>query len=104
MAQPHKNPEYLPVAALLAPDIIALLDESPADVRVETEENHPADLAQVAELLEPDQLKAFLTARGSERAAEVLGYLDADVRTEFLEAISPQQAAELVTQMTPDDR
>jgi magnesium transporter len=104
MAQPHKNPEDLPVAALLAPDIIALLDESPADVRVETEENHPADLAQVAELLEPDQLKAFLTALGSERAAEVLGYLDADVRAEFLEAISPQQAAELVTQMTPDDR
>jgi magnesium transporter len=104
MAPPQRNPEDRPVAALLAPDIVALLEDSPADIRVETEEIHPADLADVAELLETEQLTAFLDALGPERAASVLGYLDEDLRTEVLEAMSPRDAAELVERMTPDDR
>lgn len=104
MAPPQHNPEDRPVAALLAPDIVALLDESPADIAVETEEIHPADLADVAELLEREQLHAFLNALGPARAADVLEYLDEDLRTEFLEEITPRQAARLVTEMTPDDR
>src|SRR5206468_2786345 len=104
MTAQQRNPEDRPVAALLAPDIIALLEESPADLRAETEEVHPADLADVAELLEGDQLQRFLSALGPERAADVLEYLDEELRTEFLEAITPRQAAELVSAMTPDDR
>jgi magnesium transporter len=99
-----RNPEDRPVANLLAPDIIAMLDESPGDLATETEEIHPADLAEVAELLERDQLQAFLNALGPARAADVLEYLDEELRTEFLESVTPRQAAELVTQMTPDDR
>ncbi|MEO7082928.1 MAG: magnesium transporter [Gemmatimonadaceae bacterium] len=104
MAQPQRNPEDRAVAALLAPDIIALLAESPADIAVETEEIHPADLADVAELLDRDQLGALLTALGPARAADVLEYLDEELRTAFLEAITPRQAAEFVSAMTPDDR
>ncbi len=104
MTPPQRNPEDRPVAALLAPDIIALLEESPADIAVETEEIHPADLADVAELLDREQLQKFLAALGPARAADVLEYLDEELRTEFLEAITPRQAAELVSQMTPDDR
>ena len=104
MTPPQHNPEDRPVAALLAPDIVALLDESPADIAAETEEVHPADLADVAELLERDQLQAFLNALGPARAADVLEYLDEELRTEFLEGITPRQAAQLVTEMTPDDR
>jgi len=104
MSSRNLPPEDRPVAALLAPDIIALLEESPSTLAVETEEIHPADLADVAELLDRDQLKAFLDALGPSRAADVLEYLDEELRTEFLEAITPRQAAELVTEMTPDDR
>lgn len=104
MTPSQRNPEDRPIATLLAPDIIAMLEESPADLAAETEEIHPADLAAVAELLDRDQLHAFLTALGPERAAAVLEYLDEELRTEFLESVSPRQAAELVTQMTPDDR
>lgn len=104
MTPAPRNPEDRPVAALLAPDIVALLDESPAHIRAETEEIHPADLADVAELLDRDQLQAFLSALGPERAADVLAYLDEEMRTELLEAITPREAAELVTAMTPDDR
>src|SRR5215468_3538974 len=39
-----RNPEDRPVATLLAPDIIAMLEESPGDLAAETEEIHPADL------------------------------------------------------------
>ena len=104
MTPSPRNPEDRPVATLLAPDIIALLEESPANVGAETEEIHPADLAQVAELLEGDQLHSFLSALGPARAADVLEYLDEELRTEYLESVSPRQAAELVTEMTPDDR
>ena len=104
MAQPQRNPEDRAVAALLAPDIIALLDESPSDIAVETEEIHPADLADVAELLDRDQLGRLLTALGPARAADVLEYLDEELRTEFLEAITPRQAADFISEMTPDDR
>src|SRR5689334_19895655 len=41
MTPPQRNPEDRPVGALLAPDILALLDESPGDIPVETEEIHP---------------------------------------------------------------
>ena len=106
MTPSQRNPgsEDRPVAALLAPDIVALLDESPADLAAETEEIHPADLADVAELLEPEQLGAFLAALGPSRAADVLEYLNEETRTEFLESVTPREAAELVSQMTPDER
>jgi magnesium transporter len=96
--------EERPVAALLAPDILALLDESPSDVAAETEELHPANLADVAEALPRERLAQLLRALPKERAADVLEYLDEELRAELLEALSAQQAAELVSQMTPDDR
>ena len=92
------------VAALLAPDILNLLDEHPESIAAETEEMHPADLADVAEALPRERVAELLSALPSERAADVLEYLNEDLRAEVLEAMSTRQAAELVTQMTPDDR
>ncbi len=92
------------VAALIAPDILVLLDEAPASISAETEEMHPADLADVAEALPRDRVAELLSALSSARAADVLEYLDEDLRSEVLEAMTTRQAAELVTQMTPDDR
>lgn len=93
-----------PLGALLAPDILTLLDESPADVAQETEELHPNDLADVAEALPRERVRALLDALGPERAASVLEYLDEDLRLEVLEGMTPEDAAEIVTEMTPDDR
>jgi magnesium transporter len=93
-----------PVATLLAPDILALLEESPADVAAETEELHAADLAEVAEALPVERIPAFLRALPSGRAADVLEYLDEEVRADVLERMSTAQAAQLVTEMTPDER
>jgi len=105
MTPSQRNPpEDRLVAALLAPDIAAMLADSPADIAAETEEVHPADLADVAELIDRSQLSAFLGALGPARAADVLEYLDEELRTEFLESVTPREAAELVSEMTPDDR
>jgi magnesium transporter len=42
---PPQRDDDRPLAALLAPDLVALLEESPASVAAETEELHPRDLA-----------------------------------------------------------
>jgi magnesium transporter len=98
------DPQEKPLAALVAPDILELLEESPGAIAAETEELHPADLADVAELLPREQVPAFLAALPAARAADVLEYLDEEVRTELLEELPPEQAAALVSLMTPDDR
>ena len=96
--------EERPVGALLAPDILALLEESPNTVAAETEEMHAADLADVAEALPRGSVRALLAALPPDRAADVLEYLDEELRAEVLGQMSAVDAAEIVTQMTPDDR
>ena len=105
---PYKTPEYedeqKTFAALIAPDILALLEDDPASIPVETEEMHAADLADIVEMLPTEKVTAFLSALSTERAADVLEYLNEDLRAEVLEAMTAGQAAALVTEMTPDDR
>lgn len=98
------NEDLRAMAALLAPDIMELLDEAPEQIAVETEEMHPADLADVAEALPRERVAALLSALPPARAADVLEYMDDDLRTEVLETMTTRQAAALVTEMTPDDR
>ena len=100
----QRNPEERPIGALLAPDIIALLEESPSLIAAETEELHPADLADVAEAMPFESIPVFLAALPRDRAAAVLEYLDEELRAEVLEAMPSEQAAELVSAMTPDER
>jgi magnesium transporter len=104
MTPPHREDAERPVAALLVPDILALLDESPESVALDTEELHPADLADVAEALPEERLVDFLVALPKARAADVLEYLDDDRRSFALEGMTTRQAADIVTEMTPDDR
>jgi magnesium transporter len=104
MTPSRRNPEERPVGTLLAPDIIALLEESPSLIAAETEELHPADLADVAEAMPLDQIPVFLAALPQDRAAALLEYLDEELRAEVLEAMSPETAAALVSAMTPDER
>jgi magnesium transporter len=92
------------LGALLAPDILELLEENPEVIPAETEELHARDLADVAQALPREMIGPFLSALPVERAADVLEYLDEELRAEILETMNVRQAAELVTEMTPDDR
>ena len=98
------RPEEQSIATLLAPDILDMLETEPSAVAAETEELHPADLADIAERMPRSQIPVFLAALPVARAAAALEYLDEERRTEMLEAMSPEQAALLIAQMTPDDR
>ena len=104
MTPEHPRKEEQSLAALLAPDILDLLESEPGTVAAETEDLHPADLADVAEALPHSQIPVFLAALPSDRAAAVVEYLNDELRTELLEAMSPAQAATLVAAMMPDDR
>ena len=92
------------VGALLAPDVLEMLEENPEVIPAQTEELHARDLADVAHALPREMVAPFLSALPVERAADVLEYLNEELRTEVLETMSVRQAAELVTEMTPDDR
>ena len=102
--QPIVDDDKLPLTALLLPDILVMLEESPDAIPAETEELHANDLATLAEALPREMVAPFLSALPVERAADVLEYLDEDLRSEVLETMTARQAAELVTEMTPDDR
>ena len=101
---PAQHKSDRPIAALLVPDILALLEEAPGDLAAETEEMHAADLANVVEALPPARVGDFLRALPANRAAQVIEYLDEELRAEFLEHVSTEQAAEIISEMTPDDR
>jgi magnesium transporter len=99
-----EDEEKRPLAFLLVPDILVMLEETPEAIAAETEELHAKDLATVAEALPPEMVAPFLSALPVDRAADVLEYLNEELRTEILETMNVRQAAELVTEMTPDDR
>lgn len=101
---PAQHQPDRPIADLLVPDILALLDEAPGDLAAETEEMHAADLANVVEALPHGRVGDFLRALPANRAAQVIEYLDEELRAEFLEHVSTEQAAEIISEMTPDDR
>jgi len=103
MTPPPTNPDR-PLAALLMPDLLEMLEEAPESIGPQTEELHPADLADIAELMPVDRVSALLAALPKERAADVLEYLDEELRTEVLETLSARDAATLVEEMTPDER
>lgn len=101
---PAQHKSDRPIAALIVPDILALLDEAPGDLAAETEEMHAADLADVVEALPRARVGDFLRALSANRTAQVIEYLDEELRAEFLEHMSTEQAAEIISEMTPDDR
>ena len=78
MTRPQRKEER-PVAALIAPDILALLEESPNDVAAETEEMHAADLADVAEALPIEQVRVRIL-ENKLASEDDLKKLDAQVR------------------------
>ncbi len=101
---PSQRNQDSELAALLAPDILVMLEESPGDVAAETEELHPKNLADVAEAMPRERVPEFLRALPAARAADVLEYLDEELRSELLEAMTTEQAVALISEMTPDDR
>jgi magnesium transporter len=67
------------------------------------EEVHPADLADVIEVLEPDERRLLITMLGRHFNVEALAELDESVRDELLENLPPDTIAAAVRNLDTDD-
>lgn len=64
---------------------------------------HPADLAEIAADLPPDEGVDLLEAVDEEMAADILEEMEGEDRVRILERVGPERAAELLALMSPDD-
>ena len=84
--------------------VVAALDENDAaKVRELTLPLHEADLADLIELLRPEQRGALITTLGKDFDAAALPELDEAVRDQVLEVMPAEQVAEALQQLDSDD-
>ena len=84
--------------------VSAALDENnAAQVRELTLKLHEADLADLIELLRPEQRERLIDALGEDFKAAALTELDEAVRDQMLEAMPAEQVAEALQQLDSDE-
>ena len=66
------------------------------------EDMHPADLADIAENLSPEDREAIFENIDSEVAADALTEVDPDIQASILESLETEKAADIVEEMSPD--
>jgi magnesium transporter len=64
---------------------------------------HPADLADIAEELSPDERQSIIDSLDEETAAETLAELDKRLQTQVVEKLDPEKAADIIEEMRPDE-
>ena len=106
MTPPQRNPEERPVARAPRARHPRAARGVAGDIAAETEEMHPADLADVAEALPiASSCQTFLAALPRPRAPPTCSSISTrSCAPRSSRAMTRAQAAALVTQMTPDER
>jgi magnesium transporter len=66
------------------------------------EDMHPADLADIAEDLSPEDREAIFENIDSEVAADALTEVDPDIQASIFESLETEKAADIVEEMAPD--
>lgn len=64
---------------------------------------HPADLADIAEELSPDERQSIISSLDEETAADTLAELDKRLQTQIVEKLDPEKAADIIEEMSPDE-
>src|SRR5579875_3672 len=64
---------------------------------------HPADLADIAEELSPDERQSIIASLDEETAAETIAELDKRLQTQVVEKLDPEKAADIIEEMSPDE-
>jgi sporulation protein YlmC with PRC-barrel domain/CBS domain-containing protein len=67
------------------------------------EQMHPADLADIVEVLSPDDREAIIETIDAEVAAETLSEMDPDVQASILASLETEKAAEIIEEMEPSE-
>ncbi len=91
------------LARLIGPELKALLEESPAELRELLDDIHPEDVADVIEELDRDRAAKVLENLPTEYAAQVFERLEEGVQESLAEAMGVDVAAELAVEMDTDD-
>ncbi len=89
---------------LIGPELKALLEESPREIRAVLDEIHPEDFADIVQDLGQERATKLLRELPTEYAAQVFERLDEDRQAELAESLGAQSTAELTLEMDPDDR
>jgi magnesium transporter len=72
-------------------------------VRALVEPLHPADIADLFELIDSDDRRALATALADTLDGDVLAEMNEHVREELIDALEPHQVAEIAGEMETDD-
>jgi len=64
---------------------------------------HPADLAEIMEVLSPAERQGIIDSLDEETAAEAIAELDKRLQTQVLEKLHPEKAADILEEMSPDE-
>ena len=83
--------------------VVALDDEDAAKVRGLTMPLHEADLADLIQLLRPEQRGLLISTLGDDFKPGALPELDESVRDQVIEAMPTEQVAEAIQQLDSDD-
>ena len=90
---------------ILVPELRELLRKKRFAVLKEfIDEHHEREIAEYLGLLRPDEILRILNLTGLYKRAEIFSYLDMDVQVELVSGESKKNVAELLMQMSPDDR
>lgn len=101
---PEIQPDAYGISVELVTAVSAALERNePAEVRRLVAELHEADLADLLENLDREERAQLVNVLGGDFDLEVLTHLDASVREEILEAISPQHIALSLSDLDSDD-
>lgn len=92
----------------LSPDfvraIVRQIDAGDAGaVRAAVADLHPADLAELLELLRPDERRTLVAMLGPDLDVAALSELDEGLRDEVLEYLGPGRLAEVLSELDTDD-
>lgn len=113
MTDPHDNPPDVQASSEAKPQVVdqallqavveALEAHDVVGLKALVQELEDADMADLVGLLEPEQRTVFIELLGPEFSPSVFGKLDWAVKDQLVEAIPNEQLAEVVKELETDD-
>jgi magnesium transporter len=92
------------LARLIGPELLALVNESPEQIRDLLEEIHPEDIAEILTDLDDEQGVKLVGLLPNDYAAQVFARLDQERQERLTELMGPDLVARIATEMPADDR
>lgn len=101
----RKTTEVTMKNLLLYPELKELIkSEDWNTFREICEDLHPAEIAELISVVEPQEVWKFLESLDVSRRTEIFIHFDLDLQTEIAEILDRKKLAELLTEMPSDDR